>query len=549
MRPGAKWFVVMLAGYAAALGYEAWHLGATVDEPSHLMRAYSWWERRQIMFPPDTPPLTWMTSGWIPLLIKPPVLKDTDAWRIQSSFVVGHETLRESGALAARRLVFFTRLTYLVFPLLAAWLLWHWARQLFSESTSLILTACAMLEPTLLGHGPLLKTDVASAFAALLFFYQAWRYWQRPDLRRALGLVFCLLLAMLVKFTLAPLVVVALALLLWRGPRLAGTLALFAILYGGILAAYQFRDIRPVSRQDLEQFRDDGFTPRELSAIRLLGRLPWPPQFIDGLRFVERANRNQGFPAYMLGRKIEYGAPGYFPLAWAIKFPIALQLATAAGLAALLARLRRGETSAIDAFVWFPPALFLGLAMRSHIHMGFRHLLPVLPFLILGAGFALDRWSRRGWARAAAGGCLLWLAVASARIYPQGISYFNEWVGGPQNGWKYLADSNIDWGQNLPELGAWVAGAGVDKIQVGFFGFDIIEHYLPAEKFESMGAPWDRQYVTTTRLEPAPGVYAISVTMMLGYFFEPEYHDYFAWFRERNPDAKAGYSIFIYYVR
>jgi hypothetical protein len=49
--------------------------------------------------------------------------------------------------------------------------------------------------------------------------------------------------------------------------------------------------------------------------------------------------------------------------------------------------------------------------------------------------------------------------------------------------------------------------------------------------------------------KPKPGTYAISVNMLLGFFWTPEYENYFQYFREREPVAKAGYSIFIYEVK
>jgi hypothetical protein len=36
------------------------------------------------------------------------------------------------------------------------------------------------------------------------------------------------------------------------------------------------------------------------------------------------------------------------------------------------------------------------------------------------------------------------------------MSYFNEAVGGPENGHAYLVDSNIDWGQDLFFLRRWL---------------------------------------------------------------------------------------------
>ena len=41
---------------------------------------------------------------------------------------------------------------------------------------------------------------------------------------------------------------------------------------------------------------------------------------------------------------------------------------------------------------------------------------------------------------------LVWLAATSLHVYLHGVSYFNEWIGEPAQGWKYVADSNLDWG-------------------------------------------------------------------------------------------------------
>ncbi len=46
--------------------------------------------------------------------------------------------------------------------------------------------------------------------------------------------------------------------------------------------------------------------------------------------------------------------------------------------------------------------------------------------------------------------------------------------------------------------------------------------------------------------DPAPGFYAISASNLQGVLFQD--HDRFAWFREREPVDKVGYSIFIYEV-
>ena len=48
-----------------------------------------------------------------------------------------------------------------------------------------------------------------------------------------------------------------------------------------------------------------------------------------------------------------------------------------------------------------------------------------------------------------------WYVFSAVRIYPDYLAYFNELAGGPQNGYKYLDDSNLEWGQDLKRLAAY----------------------------------------------------------------------------------------------
>jgi len=58
----------------------------------------------------------------------------------------------------------------------------------------------------------------------------------------------------------------------------------------------------------------------------------------------------------------------------------------------------------------------------------------------------------------------LWFAAASIGCGSRCLSYFNEIGGGPANGWLYLADSNIDWGQDLDALAATLKRLGIKEV-------------------------------------------------------------------------------------
>lgn len=47
-------------------------------------------------------------------------------------------------------------------------------------------------------------------------------------------------------------------------------------------------------------------------------------------------------------------------------------------------------------------------------------------------------------------------AISSLRVHPYYTSYFNTLSGGPENGWRLLGFSNIDWGQDILEVDQWL---------------------------------------------------------------------------------------------
>src|SRR5258706_8005329 len=170
--------IALLTFQAVALGYEAWHLSLTADEPSHLVAGYMYWNGRDGLFPSDTPPLTRLAGGWVPLLLRAPILVGPGPLENQSAYVIGDDLMRRMDGPSARRLIFRCRLPFLVFPLLITALVWHWGCRLFGDFPALMLAACAAAEPTILGHGALIKSDVPAAAMTLLFCYASWRYWR-----------------------------------------------------------------------------------------------------------------------------------------------------------------------------------------------------------------------------------------------------------------------------------------------------------------------------------------------------------------------------------
>ena len=84
--------------------------------------------------------------------------------------------------------------------------------------------------------------------------------------------------------------------------------------------------------------------------------------------------------------------------------------------------------------------------------------------------------------------CILtvWLGMETLSTYPYYLSYYNELAGGPDNGYKYAVDSNLDWGQDLKRLTQYVNENNIDKIKLEYFGGGNPQYYLgnKYEKFD-----------------------------------------------------------------
>jgi hypothetical protein len=248
-------------------------------------------------------------------------------------------------------------------------------------------------------------------------------------------------------------------------------------------------------------------------------------------------------PIYFFGEARHAGTPLYFLGALAVKVPVGMQVLAVAGFAAgVWEWVRRRE--AVWGFWLLPPVLYLGLASLTGHQLGVRLILPALPFAVLLAGRIAASYRR-------AGALLILVAAAeSMAYYPQQLSFFNLWVGGPANGGKYLADSNLDWGQDLRLAAEWAREHKVERLKLAYFGTDTPWRHFTEQTVEIEAPPWgDAQAKGRAYLPPAPGVYAISATLLPGHFFEDKYQNYYREFRGRRPDGYAGWSIYIYDLR
>jgi hypothetical protein len=183
--------------------------------------------------------------------------------------------------------------------------------------------------------------------------------------------------------------------------------------------------------------------------------------------------------------------------------------------------------------------------LTRHMNIGHRHLLPIYPFLFVAAGAAAARAIETGRKRRAAVIALaLWYAVSVVHVHPHYLGYFNEVAGGPSQGWRYLVDSNVDWGQDLKALKDWTDTHGVTQLKLSYFGSaDPVYYRIPCEMLPSKMHP-DPDLITRD-IQPGE-IVAVSVTNLQGVYFEGADRRLMNRLRALTPVDRVGYSIFVF---
>jgi 4-amino-4-deoxy-L-arabinose transferase-like glycosyltransferase len=377
--------------------------------------------------------------------------------------------------------------------IILALVLWTTTRRLFSPKAANLGLALFAFSPALIAHYSLITTD---GIGVLMIFATAvqllrWRHKPSPGQTAFLGVVLGLLL--LAKFYTPPMFLVALAWVLvlkperiafhpqrWNWGKAAAVCGIaFVVLWAG----YFFH----VSHLTM---RDGTFIATFPHRAPIIKRMRTPVNFsipvpageyLEGLRNVAFHN-HRGHQSFFLGKDSHHGGwKLYYPTSMLLKWPTVVVLLLLASLA--LAARRRIDVPRDLLIMASFPAVYFVFAIFSHIDIGDRHILPIYPFVLLFVAGACWQLARRS--RLALILVLLALALNAAdalRYAPDYLSYFTPFVP-PSQSYKFLSDSNLDWGQGLLALRRYQQAHPREKIYLAYFGsVDPAAYGLKVEK-------------------------------------------------------------------
>ncbi|MBI3491207.1 MAG: glycosyltransferase family 39 protein [Acidobacteria bacterium] len=556
---------------------------AIVDEVAHIPAGYGYVTLLDYRLNPEHPPLVKALAAlplsWMDLHFP----NDRDAWSggLNAEWQVGRQFLFDSGN-NADRIVLVSRIAPILLTILTTGLIYVWSSRLFGNLWGLMPAVLFGLSPHVLAHGHYVTTDVAAAFGVVLATFFFLRWLEDPSWTTLVlaGLAFGV--AQLCKFSavlLVPYFTVLTACWValhatnrWRrASMLAGV-----VLIGYLVVVYPTYFLLTRNYPITLQATDTAFAlstyehgPTPAGATCRLQRCPadlavWMsrqpilrPMAQYGLGALMVAQRTaEGGKTYWLGRVAGRGSRAYFPIVYVLKEPLPVLILIFVSLAY---GLRRDFSHFALAF-W---VLFYWLtSMRSPLNIGFRHLIPSLPFAYMLVASSWRQWSLKS-GRVTVGllaVLLLWFVGETLAASPYFLSSFNELGGGTREGYRYVTDSNFDWGQDALRLRQFVLDhPEIDRIAVDYFGGAPSSDYL-------RGISAKEERWSSARGNPTEyGIHwlAVSVNALqsavqpaasdLPRAADDEYRWLTAvWPRARGlggvprPDFRAGTSIFIY---
>lgn len=563
------WIVALELALFVSLAFFSLRLDSvTFDETVDLPAGFAALDRGDFRLTPEHPPLVGMWAA-LPLFLSGRVEPGYASlhWGRGSAWEFGFELLNgpvwEARRKNPQRVLVPARAMMLVPAVLLALVVYAWAREGWGRGAGLAALFLFALSPTMLAHARLVVADLPAALAYTGSAWCLWRYTQRPGWRRGLllgGAVGAALLTKLTMLILLPMfALLGTAWILWGGAVSARRRRLVQIGAGVggatvaawlcIWAVYRFRYAASPDPMFTLPWQEVSLPDGPAAAVLDLarrGRL-LPEAFLYGLAFYARvyALPDPIQPSFLNGELSSTGWWYYFPEAFLLKTTPALLVLLAW---ALWAQGRRWRGRSLKGwFLAVPPVVYALVVIGARWNIGHRLLAPLYPFLFILVGAHTARVvAAAGMARWVALVLLAGHAMSSVAAFPRYLSYFNAFAGGPAGGWRYLVDSNIDWGQDLLRLKAWMDERDVREIHLAYFGTGDPRAYGIAYRPMQLYLDFRQQ---EPKSEPGIGeILAASVTLLQGaYITDPAAGRLLQQVRDTlRPIGRAGDSILIY---
>ena len=520
----------------------------------------------------------------------------TPAWQTDVGF--GNDLLYYSGN-DAQKMMRYGRIPIILIGILLGFYIFRFVRELWGDLAGIIALVFYSFSPTFLAHTRLVTTDVAAAAAFFISFYYLYKWLKIPVWRNLCIFGVVLGLSFLTKFStflLIPIfgfIILTWVLLQERGKKLwslkkylGGFILVLIIAYLAVGAVYAFHVWHyPIQKQAIDTtfiLSTFGFKPLVNLSVWISSQpvlRAWGHYFLGFLMVLQRSGG--GNTTYYLGEVSANGSRSYFPLVYLIKEPLAYILLVFFALFLALKKFIVYKKSGGKLFrqdflnllknnfaefgMLTISIVYWIFSIKSNLNIGVRHVLPTLPFIYALTARQISFWIKGGiqerisnyhgfwqlfglyWRRFKRGFIIavlfIWAVTSVVSVWPSFLAYFNGIAGGPNYGYKFVVDSNNDWGQDILRLAQFIEKNNIKEIKMDYFSGAPAEYYIKTAKIDSFN-----------REIPQKGWLAVSATIYMGAckgdkipcsYGERAY----TWLDQYKPVAKIGYSIFVYDIK
>jgi len=565
---------------------------ATWDEPTHIGSGYMILKTGEDKLNPEHPRLFKQISA-IPLLflkLKTPFTPDFNQKVNPVGFGVDFLYNQE---VDADKILFISRLPSILIALLLMIFVFRFAKYLYGGLAGFLALCLLIFDPNILAHSRYVTNDIYVTCFFFLSIYKLKRFVDEPKISRLIYLSIFSGLTLISKFSglvLIPIItlIIVIEIFFRRNNKILNFLSkekseqcnanfssynlqhkcyitklkvffiifiiLFIICGLIIFTDYSFESTTfekaiEYKLNNTETKINDYLVNNESVLYKpmkfIVMKVPIPaPSYLYGVLWHFQYSA-KGHPSFLMGHFSKKGFRSYFPIVFLIKTSIVLILFLFLGIILFIKSLKKYFWN--EYILILPPIIYFCIAIFDIFNIGYRHILPIIPFCIVIASKPMASIIRRNWIMASILVIMIiYYIIGTMKIHPYYLSYFNESIGGAKNGYKYVVDSNIDWGQDLKRLADYLKKNKIEEITVSYFGTANANYYgikfnplliylIPGSSKEEMSP------------EPnTPGLYAISVTNLQGVYCKNQ--KIFDWLKRREPIARIGYSIHIYKV-
>jgi hypothetical protein len=498
--------IILLASLRIASTYT--ELTHTIDEPVHLACGLEWWVEHKYTFELQHPPLARIAAAFGPWMLGAPYLNKEDT-AVRNPAIL-YESASYSRTLAS------ARAGELPFFILAAVIVWLWARRLHGNLAAILAVLFFTTLPSVLAHAGLATTDMAisATLPAAVYAFLLWL--DNPGRKQSILFGAALAAGLLSKFTFVVFF-----------PVCAGVVLLIRVLL------IRFEIPKDLGRRARSLLLALGVACFLIWSVFLLQSKPFPLAGVYFGLLEAYDHNNYGHLSFLMGQIRWFGWWYFFPVVFTYKTPLAFLILILVACRFLIRSPRQS---------WIPLACAAAMmisVLPTTINLGVRHILPIYPMVAIPAGFAAATLLRSPLlaVRIAAVALILWHVGSSARAHPDYIAYFNELARGAPE--KIRVDSDLDWGQGILRLKKRLRERGItERIAIGWFGST---------------APADHglNVYRASPTEPASGWIAVSATALTlperAHPDEPIRRP-FRWLRGHQPVERIG-GILLYYIQ